>query len=156
MFAWVADAAFPLNVVALTVATVREPAPLTPLPIDRLVDDASHASWLARVFVTDTTADVPTVLLNRRYFVPAEMELAVVIVLAVEAVPVRSAVTVEQVRLPPVFVSASVLALYVKALAWVSREDVSDPDAAFVNRSRKTDALAVLVIVTLLPLPVAP
>jgi len=111
MFACVAEEAFPLNVVALTVATVREPAPLIPLPILRLVVDASHASWLARVFVTDTTADVPIVLLNRRYFVPDDIVLAVVMVLAVEAVPVRSAVTVVHAKVPPVFVSASVLAL---------------------------------------------
>jgi hypothetical protein len=115
-----------------------------------------HISWLASVFVRVTTAFVPTVLLNNIYLVPAEVAFAVVIVFAVLAVPVRLAVTVVHVKVPPVFVRASVLGLYVKALACVLREDAAVPDVAFVKRSRNATALIVLLIVIVEPEPDEP
>jgi hypothetical protein len=108
------------------------------------------------VLVTNAEADAPTVFVNIRYLNPAATELAVVIVLEVDAVPVKLAVTVEHENVPPVFVRASVLALYVKALACVSKDDASDPLATFVKRRRNATALAVFVIVMFEPDPAGP
>jgi hypothetical protein len=93
---------------------------------------------------------------NIKYFTDAETLFAVVIVLAVLAVPVKFAVTVVHANVPPVFVSARVLALYVRAVACVRRDAVDVPDVVFVNRSLYTTALAVLFIVIVDPEPDAP
>jgi hypothetical protein len=93
---------------------------------------------------------------NIKYFTDADTLFAVVIVLDVLAVPVRFAVTVVHANVPPVFVSASVLALYVRAVACVRRDAVDVPDAVFVNRSLYATALAVLFIVIVDPEPDAP
>jgi hypothetical protein len=111
---------------------------------------------LARVFVTDTTEDAPTVFVNIRYLAPADTVFAVVIVLDVLAVPVRFAKTVVHVNVPPVFVRASVFGLYVKAVACVRRDAVDVPVAVFVNRRRNAVAEIVLFIVIVDPAPEAP
>jgi hypothetical protein len=93
---------------------------------------------------------------NIKYLTDAETLFAVVIVLDVLAVPVRFAVTVVHANVPPVFVRASVFALYVNAVACVRREAVDDPDAVFVNRILYATALTVLFIVIVDPDPEAP
>jgi hypothetical protein len=90
------------------------------------------------------------------YFVPDETLLAVVTAEALLAVPVRFAVTVAHANVPPVFVRASVFALYVNAVACVSNDAATDPLATFVNRRRNAVALAVFVIVIFDPDPGGP
>lgn len=90
------------------------------------------------------------------YLVPADVVPAVVIVLATLAVPVKLAVTVVHVNVPPVLVKARVFGLYVSAVACVFSADAAVPLVALVNSIRNTVADNVLLIVIVEPDPVDP
>lgn len=80
----------------------------------------------------------------------------VVIAVAALAVPVKFAVTVVHENVPPVFVRAKVLGLYVRAVAAVFKELTAVPEVALVNNKRNTVLTDVFAIVIVEPEPFAP
>jgi hypothetical protein len=152
----VARDAVPVSVAQLIDPVVRTPEPVVPSPIVNVVVDGDHNNWFPSVFVQFTTALAPTVPENMRYFDPAETVLEVVTVAAVDAVPVRLAVTVVHVNVPPVLVKASVFGLYVSEADRMLRDEATVPVNALLKSRLYTTADVLLLISIELPDPGAP
>ena len=152
----VARDAVPVSVAQLIDPVVRTPEPVVTSPIVNVVVDGDHSNWFARVFVQLITALEPTVLENMRYFDPADTVLDVVTVAAVDAVPVKLAVTVVHANVPPVLVKASVLGLYVSAADRMLRDEATVPVDALLKSRLYTTADVLLLIRIELPDPGAP